>query len=384
MLRNKEANVYSTVLVPLDGSALADRALPYAATLARSSHARLVLVRAALAHTLPGVDPTEAQVAVVERAERELEAAAERLRTEGLAVETHVYYDEAARAIVDAAEHAAVDLVVMSTHGRGGLGRWVYGSVADRVLRRVAAPVLLVPAAADPLRTADAPQRILVPLDGSALAEEVLGEVRVLATARGAELLLLRVVEPPAPIEADGASYLRLAQEEAAALAEARSYLEGVAARLRADGRTVTTRAVVGEALPTIAATASEYEADLIAIATHGRGGLARLVMGSVAAGVLHRTRTPVLLVRPTAIRRATVVAPPPEETEPPVRLTLSRADLALVEEGLEALLRDAKLEAVAQVRAARGEQAVSDLLARLKQAEPVAAAQQRSSVTND
>jgi nucleotide-binding universal stress UspA family protein len=374
--------VYTTILVPLDGSPLADRALPYAATLARSSHARLALVRAALAHTLPGVDPSEAQVTVVQRAERELEATAERLRSEGLTVETHVYYDEAARAIVDAAEQATVDLVVMSTHGRGGIGRWVYGSVADRVLRRVAAPVLLVPAAADPLRTSDAPLRILVPLDGSTLAEEVLGEVRSLAAARGAELLLLRVVEPLAPIEADGAGYLVLAQEEAAELAEAGSYLERVAARLRAGGLMVATQAVLGEALPTVAATASECQADLIAMATHGRGGLARLVLGSVAAGVLHRTRTPLILVRPTAIRRATAIAPPPEEAEPPVRLTLSRAELALVEAGLEALLCDAELEAGARIRIARGTQAVSDLLARVRQAEPVAAGEQSHSAT--
>jgi hypothetical protein len=139
----------------------------------------------------------------------------------------------------------------------------------------------------------------------------------------------------------------------------------------------VATRAVVGEAVPMVAATASEYQADLIAMATHGRGGLPRLVLGSVTAGVLHRTRTPLLLVRPTAIRRAAVVPPPPEAAEPPVRLTLSRAELALVEEGLEALLCDAELEAGARIRVARGTQAISDLLARLKQAEPVAAGEQ-------
>src|SRR5581483_2013856 len=376
---NKEDSVYTTILVPLDGSALADRALPYAATLARSSHARLALVRAALAHTLPGVDPSEAQVAVVERAERELEATAERLRAEGLTVETHVYYDEAARAIVDAAEHAAADLVVMSTHGRGGLGRWVYGSVADRVLRRVAVPVLLVPAAAEPLRTTDAPLRILVPLDGSALAEEVLGDVRALAAARGVEVLLLRVVEPLAPIEADVAGNL-LAQEGATEFAEAQSYLENIDARLRNGGLLVSTRVVVGEAAPTIAATAAEYRADLIAMATHGRGGLPRLVLGSVAAGVLHRTRMPLRLVRPAVVRRAAGAAPLAEDTLPPVRLTLNQTELALVEKGLEALLHDVELEAGGRVRAAHGTQAVCDLLARLRQAEHVAAGEQRYS----
>ena len=136
--------MYSTVVVPLDGSALAERAVPYATQLVRHGGARLVLVRAALAHTVPGVDPTDTQVAVTECAERELETAAKHLRGQGLSVETHVYYGEAAWAIADVAERQSAELLVMSTHGRGGLGRWVYGSVADKVLRGADVPVLLV------------------------------------------------------------------------------------------------------------------------------------------------------------------------------------------------------------------------------------------------
>jgi nucleotide-binding universal stress UspA family protein len=370
---NEEDHVYSTILVPLDGSALAERALPYAVTLARASHAQLSLVRAALAHTLPGAEPSEAQAAVVQRAERALEATAESLRSGGLTVETHVYYDEAARAIVDATEHPAVDLVVMSTHGRGGLGRWVYGSVADRVLRRLAAPVLLVPAAAEPPRTTDGALRVVVPLDGSTLAEEVLGQVRVLAAARGAELLLLRVVEPPVPLEVDGAGYLSLDQRDAE-LAEAQGYLESIAEQLRATGVVVTTRALIDQAVPTIVATAADYQADLIAMATHGRGGLARLVLGSVAAAVLHRARTPLLLVRPTAVRaRMASTAPATPAAKLPVMVALSHAELEAVAQGLEALLRDAELEAGARVRDTHGAQVVSDLLARLRQAESAA-----------
>lgn len=368
-------HVYSTILVPLDGSALAARALPYAVTLARASHARLSLVRAALAHPLPGADPSEAQAAVVQRAERELEATAESLRSGGLTVETHVYYDEAARAIVDATERQAVDLVVMSTHGHGGLGRWVYGSVADRVLRRVAAPVLLVPAAAEPPRTTDSARRMVVPLDGSPLAEAVLGQVRVLAAARGTEVLLLRVVEPPVPLEVDGEGYLSLPKRDAE-LAEAQRYLERVAGQLRAEGVAVTTRVLLDQAVPTILAVAADYRADLIAMATHGRGGLARLVLGSVAAGVLHRACTPLLLVRPTAVRAARAsTAPALPAAKLPVMVALSPAELEAVEQGLEALLRDAELEAGARVRETHGAHAVSDLLARLRQAESAAPA---------
>jgi nucleotide-binding universal stress UspA family protein len=372
--KDQEDPVCSTILVPLDGSALADRALPYAIPLARASHARLSLVRAALAHTLPGADPSEAQVAVVQRAEHELEATAESLRSDGLTVETHVYYDEAARAIVDAAERQAVDLVVMSTHGRGGLGRWVYGSVADRVLRRMAAPVLLVPAAAEPARATNGPLRVVVPLDGSPLAEEVLDPVRLLAVARGAELLLLRVVEPPVPLEVDGEGYLSLNKREAE-LAEAQRYLDSIAGRLRAGGVMVTARAVVEQAVPTIVGTAADFRADLIAMATHGRGGLARFVLGSVATGVLHRASTPLLLVRPTMVREEKAsTAPATPAARTPVMVVLSHAELEAVEQGLKALLRDAELEAGARVRETPGAQVVGDLLARLRQADSDAA----------
>jgi nucleotide-binding universal stress UspA family protein len=174
--------MYSTVVVPLDGSALAERALPYATQLVRHGGARLVLVRAALAHTVPGVDPTDAQLAATECAERELETTAERLRDQGLSVETHVYYGEAAWAITDVAERQSAELLVMSTHGRGGLGRWVYGSVAQQVLRKATVPILLVSAACERPWPAEGPIHILVPLDGSAFAEEALGSARQLAS----------------------------------------------------------------------------------------------------------------------------------------------------------------------------------------------------------
>jgi nucleotide-binding universal stress UspA family protein len=360
--------MYSSILVPLDGSPLAARALPYATALARASRARLVLVRAVLAHTPPGIDPSEAQVRVTERAGRDLDALAEYLRATGLSVDTHVYYDQAVRAIVDLAEQQAVDLVVMSTHGRGGLGRWVYGSVADRVLQRLIVPVLLVPAASGAPWAADGWLRVVVPLDGSALAEEVLGAVRGLASVRDVELLLLRTIEPPAPFIAEESGRLPAVRQDAE-VADARRYLDDLATRLRSDGLTVTTRAVVGECAPTIATAAVAYGADLLALATHGRGGLARVVFGSVTASLLHRAHTPLLLVRPTAVETPSLEPVPPGE-DAPALVPLSRRELALVEEGLVTLLRDAELEAGARVRVTPSAHLAADLLARLRQAE--------------
>ena len=140
------------ILVPLDGSALAESAIPQAVELARGAGATVMLVRAAEAHTLPGVDPTEAQVAVVSEAEEYLAAVTARLKKEGLqAVETSVWYGPAGPAIVDAARLRKADLIVMSTHGRSGLGRLILGSVAESVLRGTSTPILLLRAPGAPV-----------------------------------------------------------------------------------------------------------------------------------------------------------------------------------------------------------------------------------------
>jgi len=143
---------FEKILVPLDGSALAESALARAADLASAGDATLMLVRAAEAHTLPGVDPTEAQVEVVQEAEEYLGAVAARLQREGLKkVETSVWYGPAASAIVEAARLRKADLVVMSTHGRSGLGRLILGSVAESVLRGTTTPILLLRAQEAPV-----------------------------------------------------------------------------------------------------------------------------------------------------------------------------------------------------------------------------------------
>ena len=146
---------FDRVLVPLDGSPLAEMALPKAiAMLSDSPSATLILLRAAEARTVPCVDPTEAQFAVVREAEEYLEAVAARLRNEGIPrVGTSVWYCSAARAIVEAAGVRRVNLIVMSTHGRSGLCRVVRGSVAESVLRGTRTPILLVSAAGPNVET---------------------------------------------------------------------------------------------------------------------------------------------------------------------------------------------------------------------------------------
>lgn len=133
-----------TILVPLDGSGTAEAAIAEACELA-GPDSRLLLVRAASALALPGADVIDTQLTAVREAEAYVEAVKARLESDGVReVEAHVWYGPAASAIVEAARFHKADLIVMTTHGRSGLGRLVFGSVAESVLRGTTVPILLV------------------------------------------------------------------------------------------------------------------------------------------------------------------------------------------------------------------------------------------------
>ena len=133
------------ILVPLDGSILAETAMWTALDLAEKNGATISLLRAAVAHALPGSDTVEAQVIAVREAEEYLASAARRLKARGFErVETHVWYGQPAAAVVEAANVQKADMIVMSTHGRSGLGRLILGSVAESVLRGTTVPILIV------------------------------------------------------------------------------------------------------------------------------------------------------------------------------------------------------------------------------------------------
>jgi nucleotide-binding universal stress UspA family protein len=133
------------ILVPLDGSNLAEAAIADALDAANRDSASLTLVRATEARVLPGVDPINAQVEAVDEAEDYLGGVKTKLEQRGFRnVETHVWYGPAAPAIIEAARVYKVDLIVMSTHGRSGFGRLVWGSVAESILRGTAVPILLL------------------------------------------------------------------------------------------------------------------------------------------------------------------------------------------------------------------------------------------------
>jgi nucleotide-binding universal stress UspA family protein len=305
-----------TILLPLDGSPLANQALPYAASLARQSGARIILVRAAEARTLLDVDLADAQLGVLSRAEHDLEAAAARLHEDNIPCEAHVYYDAPVSAILDSARRHHADLMVLSTHGRSGLGRVIYGSVADDVLRHAEVPVLLIPPTIDHAWPADRALAILVPLDGSELAEDALRSAERLADLPGARLHLLHVIEPARyPLAGEG--YVYVPFDDEAERADAQAYLDDLVIRLERGGIPATSQVAMGMPTTVIPRVAGECGADVIAMATHGRGGLARLVLGSVATGTLQRTHVPVLLTRPGGLGRTATLPRPAAQPEP-------------------------------------------------------------------
>jgi nucleotide-binding universal stress UspA family protein len=288
----------TTILVPVGEFALAEPALPFATTLARSMGARLVLVHAASARPLPGMDASAAVLAARRRAEAELGVLVERLRAEGLTADAAVYAGEAGDAIVDAVREWQADFVVMATQGRTGVMRWIGGSVADNVLRRTPVPVLLVPTASKRTWPIERGLRVLVPLDGSELAEQALVEARAVA-GTGGEIQLYRALLPYAAIDSGKTLDAFWVDVFAEVRSDAVRYLEAVATTLRAEGYRVRTAVEHGEPGPRIAEYTRREQVDLIVLSSHGRTGATRWLFGSVAEELLREAPAPLLLVRP-------------------------------------------------------------------------------------
>ena len=291
------------IIVPLDGSAFAETAIPAAAALARGPHGHLELV---MVHSpaLSGPSPTAAlaqdarirsfeEAYVIQKARSTADAA------DG-PVASSVLDGPVAPTLIEHVRARKADLVVMTTHGRAGLSRFFLGSVADRLVRELHCPILLLPPESPQIPEPGAAARILIPLDGSALAASVLG--RAAAVLPDAALELVRVVVLPAtplPPEAGWSVPSEILDEE---LSIAAHYLEDVAATLRARGRVVHTR-VLSHWSPAaaIADYAEERHCDLIALATRGESGLQRALLGSVADKIIRSARLPVLVWNPPA-----------------------------------------------------------------------------------
>jgi nucleotide-binding universal stress UspA family protein len=298
----------SRILVPLDGSRLAEQGLRCAAMMARGTGAEILLFQAvaipADVHerlAVAGEDPETLLAQLASEAGGYLRELAEQLRESGLSAAYAVERGRPADAILHQAGRPDVDQIVMATHGYSGLRRWTHGSVAERVLQSAEVPVLMVRAREEDLevdwREPMACGRILVPLDGSSLAEQILPVATKLARAVGAQLVLFQVPIVHVTGWMTGEWFLPVQGVLGTAEADAERYLKGVAGRLEGQVE-VATATSVGSVAECIIDYAAAGDIDLVAMCTHGRTGLARWALGSVADRVLRAGTTPILLMR--------------------------------------------------------------------------------------
>jgi nucleotide-binding universal stress UspA family protein len=300
-----------SVMVPLDGSRFGEQALPLAAAIARQSGAALQLVHKHVPPAPVHPDSVLADDPRLDPRSRKLErgyldAIVTRLSGDVLGKVSATLLDgPLADTLVKHAVESGADLVVMTTHGRGPLQRFWLGSVADALMRRLPMPLLLVrPREEDEEEppTDPLPRRVLVPLDGSPHAERILRPALGVGRLAGAEYHLLQVVAPVPILGYDMAAYAPAGTDLALTVQlqrQAAAYLEKVAGRLRDEGLVVYAHAVVGpSAASAILEQGRSLQCDLIALETHGRGGLGRLLLGSVADKVVRGASVPVLVHR--------------------------------------------------------------------------------------
>lgn len=301
--------MYNKIMVPTDGSGFDREAIRVALRIADKSGAKVRLVRVLSSAKLLGMGASFDGVALSVEAMRnegntarsELHAlAAECRSTSDADIGVDLLDGPIAEILEGYAQRNEIDLIVISSHGRGGLSRVSLGSVTDSLIRHTRIPVLVVKPAPSYLnpRAADAFKRIIVPLDGSTLAEQILPRVGLLAKLEQSDVTLLHVLVPQ--------NHWREERPDPTLpwwdreIEVSRAYLAGIAGRMRRQGLPVITEIVVGENVSrAIGDYAGRERADLIAIATHGRGGLARMLRGSVADAVTRSSRTSMMVFRP-------------------------------------------------------------------------------------
>lgn len=297
--------MYTRILVPLDGSATAEAVLPYVEAFAagfKTSVELMSVVDIGAMTTHLEADKVHRLDTVIATEEKNSASYLENVAKifSRFPTECRIVRGHPAEAILETTSNDRDTLIAMATHGRSGAKRWLLGSVAEKVLRGTTNPLFLVRAAV----AKESPQRIInsivVPLDGSSLAEQMLPTVSFWAQALDVEVTLIRAFEFPASAYYGSENYLpdyNAFREEARK--EAADYLKEKANALIGEGvRTVSTRTIEGPAADEIIGYAQTEPRAVIAMSTHGRSGMRRWILGSVTEKVVRHGDDPVLVVR--------------------------------------------------------------------------------------
>lgn len=299
--------MYRKIMVPLDSSDLSESILPYARWFAKAFKPQVELLHVIDPEAISRlVEPSAGRYADVVQMD-EKRAVLEYLESvagsfpDPMAVSCHAGVGKAAEMIVKRAIAQSATLITMATHGRTGIQRWLLGSVANKVLHEATTPLLLVrPSEKSESTGVAALKTIIIPLDGSSLAEEMLPHVAVLAEKMNLRILLLQTFGLPESVQysADGQvpNWKQILEQMREG---AESYLKEIAERFQREGLTrVSTMALQGEAAEHIIEIARRSPDNLVAMCTHGRSGVARLVLGSVTEKVVRYSGEPVLVIR--------------------------------------------------------------------------------------
>ena len=297
--------MFERIVVPLDGSLTAEAVLPFVRRFLHRTDSEIILVRA----VVPA--PVENSMMIADAATGAarvyIKEVQERLDREGVRVKSAVHVGSALGIILDTVDEERATMIAMATHGATGLKRILLGSVAEAVLRKSPVPVFVVrpfwadeQAVPEDLETRPV-RNILLPVDGSDLAELAVAPALEISALFEARMLLLRVVEPR-----------KNADDEQHEIEEARNHLQGVAREFERKGVRTHTLVEKGDPVDEILKTLRFHQADLVVMTTHGRSGLSRLVTGSVTEKVLRKAPVPLLVVRaakPARARRRAVVS---------------------------------------------------------------------------
>jgi nucleotide-binding universal stress UspA family protein len=296
--------MFKHLLVPLDGSRLAEAALPAVAHLSETLGAWVTFVHI-VERDAPQAIHGERHLSDPAEASTYLNEVAARVFSSGVRVEQHVHttaVEDVARNIVEHANELDPDLIVMCTHGRGGLRTWLLGSIAQQVIALGPTPVLLIQPDGAAATPGFACRRLLVPLDGDTDHEQGLVVAAGLARACAADLHLLMVVPTLSTLAGERGAVARLLPGATSAWLDmseetARAHLHQNAIDLQASGLPATTEVSRDDPAGAIARTARRVQADLVVVGTHGRSGIDAFWSGSVAAQVSRRSPIPMLLV---------------------------------------------------------------------------------------
>jgi nucleotide-binding universal stress UspA family protein len=307
--------MYKRILVPLDGSERAEAVIPHVANLAKHDDAEVIFTQVVEPATRSAVlDLEEAEVAFktqkTDQVKQYLTGWKEKFQEKGLTASILLLRGIAVEAILHALDITQADLIAMSSKGHTGLAQVFSGSVAAGLLNRVECPMLLVQSATDADKKTN--NRIVVPLDGFPHAEEIIPHVEGIAKLYNAKIILVRVVRSgyqtselidiDREIKEEEVSeklFDKLGRhQEIEQVKEAKQYLLSWQSQLQERGFEVEARLLHGHPIESIMEVAERVDADLIAMTSHGKSGLAQVFYGSVASGLLNRADCPLLLVK--------------------------------------------------------------------------------------